>query len=103
MRELTTPRTTLEPLVAAHAQAMFPLLADAALYRWLDDAPPPSLDAQTKLILQKEGLTVNLGKRSDKQIKEDMEYYESILARQGAPSEAPLEDDAPAAATTTAK
>ena len=42
MQELTTRRLVLEPLVVAHAEAMFELLRDAALYRYLDDSPPAS-------------------------------------------------------------
>jgi RimJ/RimL family protein N-acetyltransferase len=34
----------LEPLAVAHAEAMYPLLRDPALYRYLDHGPPPSLD-----------------------------------------------------------
>ena len=64
----------------------------------LDELDPMHLVEITKLILQKEGLTVNLGKRSEKQIKD-----ESILARQGEAADAPLEDDGPAAATGTTK
>ena len=33
----------LEPLTLAHADELFPLLADPALYRWMDQDPPPSL------------------------------------------------------------
>lgn len=45
MRTLATPRATLEPLTEAHADAMFELLCDPALYQWLDDVPPPSAQA----------------------------------------------------------
>lgn len=44
MQTLTTPRLVLEPLTVAHAEEMFALLSDPALYRYLDYAPPPSLD-----------------------------------------------------------
>ena len=44
MLRLEADGLLLEPLVAGHAEAMFELLADAALYRWLDDAPPADLD-----------------------------------------------------------
>lgn len=40
MQSLATEGLLLEPLVAGHAEAMFPLLSDAALYRWIDEAPP---------------------------------------------------------------
>ena len=69
----------------------------------LDELDPMHLVEITKLILQKEGLTVNLGKRSEKQIKDDIQYYESILARQGEAADAPLEDDGPAAVTGSTK
>ena len=44
MRSLETDRLVLEPLRVAHAERMFELLGDSALYRYLDDAPPSSLD-----------------------------------------------------------
>ncbi len=44
MRGLQTPRLQLEPQTAAHAPAMFELLADPALYRF-EDSPPTSLEA----------------------------------------------------------
>ena len=34
----------LEPLTVAHADAMFALLSDPALYRYLDEAPPPDVE-----------------------------------------------------------
>lgn len=34
----------LVPLAAAHAEALYPVLADPALYTYLDYGPPPSLD-----------------------------------------------------------
>ncbi len=34
----------MEALTAAHAEAMFPVLSDPALYTYLDDAPPISVD-----------------------------------------------------------
>jgi Ca2+:H+ antiporter len=39
---LATPRLRLEPLVAAHADALFVALADPAIYRYVDDGPPAS-------------------------------------------------------------
>jgi ribosomal-protein-alanine N-acetyltransferase len=42
MRILTAESIVLEPLVAAHAEAMYPLLADPALYTFLDHGPPTS-------------------------------------------------------------
>lgn len=43
MHELTTGDLVLEPLVVGHAEAMFEVLNDPALYRHLDDPPPPSV------------------------------------------------------------
>ena len=40
IQSLETEGLLLEPLVAAHAEAMFTLLSDVALYRWIDEAPP---------------------------------------------------------------
>ncbi len=37
---LRTPRLTLEPLRAAHADALYPGLADAELWRYNDGGPP---------------------------------------------------------------
>jgi len=42
MRALTTPQFTLEPQTTAHAQALFAVLKDPALYRY-EGEPPPSL------------------------------------------------------------
>ena len=44
MQTLGAPGLTLEPLLVAHADAMFPVLADARLYEYLDDPPPPSVE-----------------------------------------------------------
>lgn len=44
MDTLFTPDLTLEPLVAGHAEAMFDVLSEPELYRYLDFGPPPSLD-----------------------------------------------------------
>ena len=44
MRAIATSGLVLEPLVVAHAEAMFELLDDAAIYRYLDYPPPPSVD-----------------------------------------------------------
>ena len=40
MQSLEADGLLLEPQVAGHAEAMFALLSDPGLYRWLDDAPP---------------------------------------------------------------
>jgi len=44
MRKLETPRLLLEPQTAAHAEAMFEVLGDPAIYRF-ENAPPASLEA----------------------------------------------------------
>jgi RimJ/RimL family protein N-acetyltransferase len=44
MDTLITADLTLEPLVAGHAEAMFGVLSEPGLYRYLDFVPPPSLD-----------------------------------------------------------
>lgn len=41
---LTTTRLLLEPLVAAHAQVVYPLLLDERLYTYIPQEPPPSVD-----------------------------------------------------------
>jgi [ribosomal protein S5]-alanine N-acetyltransferase len=41
MRSLDTPRLRLEPQTAAHAEAMFAVLCDPAIYRF-ENAPPAS-------------------------------------------------------------
>src|SRR5262249_17360241 len=43
IRELRTVRLTLEPQVEAHADAMFELLMDPAIYEY-ENAPPESLE-----------------------------------------------------------
>ncbi len=43
MRVLETDRLRLEPLTVSHAEAMFEVLADPLIYRYLDRPPPPSL------------------------------------------------------------
>jgi len=43
MRALEADGLLLEPLTAAHAEAMFPLLSDPALFRYIDEAPPADL------------------------------------------------------------
>ena len=44
MQTLSAPGLTLEPLSVAHANAMFPVLAEPKLYQYLDDPPPPSVE-----------------------------------------------------------
>lgn len=43
MRPIETPRLTLEPQCAAHADAMFIVLSDPAIYAY-ENAPPASLE-----------------------------------------------------------
>lgn len=42
MRAIETVRLTLEPLAAAHAEEMFPVLSDPAIYEH-ENRPPPSV------------------------------------------------------------
>ena len=42
---LTTPRLTLEPLVAAHADALFPVLMDPETQRWIAPLKARTLEA----------------------------------------------------------
>lgn len=44
MQPLAAGDLLLEPLVAGHAEAMFDVLAEPELYRYLDHPPPPSVD-----------------------------------------------------------
>ena len=44
MKALAVAGLVLEPLTVAHAEAMFELLSDPELYRYLDDPPPPDIE-----------------------------------------------------------
>lgn len=44
----------LEPLTAAHAEIMFELLADPAIYRHLDDEPPPTVEQLREVYRRRE-------------------------------------------------
>lgn len=44
MQTLSAGALVLEPLVAAHAEAMFELLSDPEIHRYLDHPPPPSIE-----------------------------------------------------------
>jgi len=44
MQSIITPTLTLEPLLASHADEMFALLSDDAIYRYLDYAAPASAE-----------------------------------------------------------
>ena len=43
MQMIVTSELTLEPLRTSHAEAMFDVLGDEAIYRYLDYSPPPSV------------------------------------------------------------
>ncbi len=43
MRVITSPRLTLEPQAAAHAEEMFRVLSDPAIYEY-ENQPPPSVE-----------------------------------------------------------
>ena len=44
MQAIVTPELTLEPLRVEHAEAMFELLSDHAIYRYLDYSAPPTVE-----------------------------------------------------------
>ena len=44
MQTIITPELTLEPLRTGHAEAMFDLLCDPAIYEYLDYSPPKSVE-----------------------------------------------------------
>ena len=44
MQTIVTPTLTLEPLLASHAEAMFEVLSDQAIYEYLDYSPPASAE-----------------------------------------------------------
>ena len=48
MDRLADDALVLEPLQAGHAEAMYRILCDAELHRYLDERPPASLDALRK-------------------------------------------------------
>ena len=56
MRDLATPRLALEPQVVAHADAMFALLQDPAIYRY-ENEPPSSLEWLRERFLRLESRT----------------------------------------------
>jgi RimJ/RimL family protein N-acetyltransferase len=45
MQALVTPRLRLEPLMVAHADALYPVLCDPRQHEFLDQGAPASLDA----------------------------------------------------------
>lgn len=44
MQTIAAGSLVLEPLIVAHAEAMFELLSDPELHRYLDHPPPPSIE-----------------------------------------------------------
>ena len=44
MQTIATSQLVLEPLTVAHADALFEVLADLEIYRYLDYPPPPSIE-----------------------------------------------------------
>ena len=44
MQTIVTAELTLEPLHTSHAEAMFEVLSDQAIYRYLDYSPPASVE-----------------------------------------------------------
>jgi RimJ/RimL family protein N-acetyltransferase len=51
---IRTPRLVLEPLTVAHAPAMFDVLSDPLIYRYLDFPPPPTLEHLQRVYAQLE-------------------------------------------------
>lgn len=41
---LTTKRLSLEPICGQHAQRLFPLMQNMAIYEWISSQPPKSID-----------------------------------------------------------
>ena len=48
------PTVTLEPRTVAHAEELFPLLAEAALYEFIDEDPPESVAALRQKLARSE-------------------------------------------------
>ena len=44
MQTIVTPELTLDPLHTSHAEAMFELLQDSEIYKYLDYSPPVSVE-----------------------------------------------------------
>ena len=44
MQTITTSQLVLEPLTVGHAEAMFEVVVDSEIYRYLDYPPPPSVE-----------------------------------------------------------
>lgn len=52
---VASPRLALEPLIAAHAEALFEPLQQPALYDWISSEPPPSVAALRERYARLEG------------------------------------------------
>ncbi len=50
----SVPHVSLEPRRTCHARELFEVLADPGIYRYLDDAPPASVDALREAIARTE-------------------------------------------------
>ncbi len=55
MHALATAELVLEPLVVAHAEAMFEVMSEPELYRYLDYPAPPSLEDLRSVYARVEG------------------------------------------------
>ena len=55
MQTIVTPTLTLEPLRASHAEAMFEVLSDQAIYQYLDYSPPASAEHLRNVYARLEG------------------------------------------------
>jgi RimJ/RimL family protein N-acetyltransferase len=54
MTSIRTERLLLEPLTCHHAEEMFPVLSDPAIYEWLDYGAPASVEALRTLYVRLE-------------------------------------------------
>lgn len=48
------PTVTLEPRTVAHAEELFPVLAEAALYEFIDEEPPESVEVLRRKLARSE-------------------------------------------------
>lgn len=55
MRSILTPACVLEPLTRSHAPALYAQLADPAIYTFIDEAVPQSLEALARRYAMLEG------------------------------------------------
>jgi RimJ/RimL family protein N-acetyltransferase len=70
MRVIETARLTLEPQVATHAEEMFAILCDPAIYEF-ENAPPPSV----------EGLRARFGKLESRRSADGREHWLNWVVR----------------------